>query len=59
MKKLIKILLLMGFGYSQSLPQPAVVGEDFPRSWGLIFDPAISGEFDGQIQLHNDPRETV
>jgi|TARA_B100000900_G_C20483114_1_gene676308 hypothetical protein len=28
MKKLIMILLLMGFGYSQSLPQPAVVGED-------------------------------
>ncbi|HJM27735.1 MAG TPA: extracellular solute-binding protein, partial [Acidimicrobiales bacterium] len=37
----------------------AVVGTDFPRSWGLIFDPAISGEFDGQIQLLNDPRETV
>jgi len=28
MKKLIMILLLMGFGYSQSLPQPAVVGKD-------------------------------
>jgi len=37
----------------------AVVGTDFPRSWGLIFDPAISGDFDGQIQLLNDPRETV
>ncbi len=37
----------------------AVVGEDFPRSWGLIFDPAISGEFDGKIQLLNDPRETL
>ena len=37
----------------------AVVGDDFPRSWGLIFDPAISGEFDGQIQLLNDPRETL
>ena len=37
----------------------AVVGDDFPRSWGLIFDPAISGAFDGQIQLLNDPRETV
>jgi len=28
MKKLIMMLLLIGFGYSQSLPQPAVVGED-------------------------------
>lgn len=37
----------------------AVVGDDFPRSWGLIFDPAISGEFDGKIQLLNDPRETL
>lgn len=37
----------------------AVVGTDFPRSWGLIFDPAISSEFDGQIQLLNDPRETM
>ena len=37
----------------------AVVGEDFPRSWGLIFDPEISGQFDGKIQLLNDPRETM
>ena len=28
MKKLIMILLLMGFGYSQTLPQPSLVGED-------------------------------
>jgi hypothetical protein len=28
MKKLIMMLLMMGFGYSQSLPQPAIVGED-------------------------------
>ena len=28
MKKLIMMLLLIGFGYTQSLPQPAVVGED-------------------------------
>ena len=37
----------------------AVVGTDFPRSWGLIFDPAISGQYDGKIQLLNDPRETM
>ena len=28
MKKLIMMLLLIGFGYSQTLPQPAVVGKD-------------------------------
>ena len=28
MKKLIMMLLLIGFGYSQSLPQPSVVGKD-------------------------------
>ena len=28
MKKLIMMLLLIGFGYTQSLTQPAVVGED-------------------------------
>ena len=28
MKKLIMMLLMIGFGYSQSLPQPIIVGED-------------------------------
>ena len=28
MKKLIMMLLMMGFGFSQGLPQPAIVGED-------------------------------
>ena len=28
MKKLIMMLLMMGFGFSQDLPQPLVVGED-------------------------------
>ena len=28
MKKLIMMLLMMGFGFSQDLPQPVVVGED-------------------------------
>lgn len=37
----------------------AVIGTDFPRSWGLIFDPDISGEYDGKITLLNDPRETL
>ena len=37
----------------------AVVGTDFDRSWGLIFDPEIAGEFSGRISLLNDPRETM
>ena len=37
----------------------AVAGTDFPRSWGLIFDPAIADEFSGRISLLNDPRETI
>ncbi|MEM1334933.1 MAG: spermidine/putrescine ABC transporter substrate-binding protein [Actinomycetota bacterium] len=37
----------------------AVVGTDFPRSWGLVFDPAIADQFSGQITLLNDPRETL
>ena len=28
MKKLIMMLLMMGFGFSQDLPQPVVVGEE-------------------------------
>lgn len=36
-----------------------VVGNDFPRSWGLIFDPEISAEFAGKITMLNDPRETL
>lgn len=36
-----------------------VVGEDAPRSWGLIFDPEISAAYGGQITLLNDPRETL
>lgn len=36
-----------------------VVGTDFPRSWGLIFDPAISDQYSGKITLLNDPREVL
>ena len=36
-----------------------VVGEDAPRSWGLVFDPEISAAYGGQITLLNDPRETL
>ncbi len=37
----------------------AVVGTDFPRTWGLIFDPAIADQYSGRISLLNDPRETI
>ncbi len=33
--------------------------EDFPRSWGLVFDPEISEQFSGRISLLDDPRETM
>ncbi len=36
-----------------------VVGTDFDRSWSLIFDPEIAGQFSGQITMLNDPRETL
>ena len=39
----------------------AVTGEDFPRSWALVFDQATADEFGaaGSISLLNDPRETL
>jgi spermidine/putrescine-binding protein len=37
----------------------AVVGTDFDRSWGLVFDPEMSEAFEGRISLLNDPRETL
>ena len=36
-----------------------VMGEDTPRTWGLLFDPELSANFDGRITLLNDPRETL
>jgi spermidine/putrescine-binding protein len=37
------------------------LGADFPRSWGLIFDPDVRAEYglDGKLSLLNDPRETM
>lgn len=37
----------------------AVVGEDVPHTWGLIFDPELSAPFAGQITMLDDPRETM
>ncbi len=36
-----------------------VLGDDYPRSWGLIFDPAVSEQYAGRITMLNDPRETL
>jgi spermidine/putrescine-binding protein len=36
-----------------------VVGEDVPRTWGLVFDPDLSSEYAGRITLLDDPRETI
>jgi spermidine/putrescine-binding protein len=36
-----------------------VVGTDFPTSWGLVFDPAVTEPYAGQISLLNDARETL
>ena len=36
-----------------------VTGTDFPKTWGLIFDPAISEQYAGKISMLNDPRESM
>jgi spermidine/putrescine-binding protein len=36
-----------------------VLGPDTPHTWGLVFDPELSANFDGKIILLNDPRETM
>lgn len=36
-----------------------VLGDDYPRSWGLIFDPEVSEQYAGMITMLNDPRETL
>ncbi|MCZ7534062.1 MAG: spermidine/putrescine ABC transporter substrate-binding protein [Acidimicrobiia bacterium] len=43
-----------GLGVNVSL-----VGEDFPRSWALLFDPALTANFPGGVSVLNDPRETM
>jgi spermidine/putrescine-binding protein len=37
----------------------SVVGEDFPHSWELIFDPELTEGFPGGVSVLNDPRETM
>jgi spermidine/putrescine-binding protein len=37
----------------------ATVGEDYPRSWALLFDPELTAEFPGGVSVLNDPREAM
>jgi spermidine/putrescine-binding protein len=37
----------------------AEVGDDFPRSWALVFDPELTADYPGGVSLLNDPRETM
>lgn len=37
----------------------AVVGEDVPHTWGLVFDPELSQQYAGKISMLDDPRETL
>ncbi len=37
----------------------ALVGEDYPNSWALIFDPELTANFAGGVSVLNDPRETM
>ena len=39
----------------------AELGTDFPRSWGLVFDPTLREQYglNGKLSLLNDPRETM
>jgi spermidine/putrescine-binding protein len=37
----------------------ALVGEDYPESWALLFDTELTGNFPGGVSVLNDPRETM
>ncbi len=37
----------------------SVVGSDFPHSWALLFDPALTEDFPGGVSVLNDPREAM
>ena len=47
------------WGYTGVAVNTAVVGDDFPRSWDVIFDGGFADQYSGQITLLNDPRETL
>jgi spermidine/putrescine-binding protein len=35
------------------------LGDDFERSWSLVFDPEVSQQYAGKITMLDDPRETI
>jgi spermidine/putrescine-binding protein len=37
----------------------AILGEDVPRSWSLVFDPELASQYSGEISLLDDARETM
>lgn len=37
----------------------ALVGDDYPSSWALIFDPELTANYPGGVSVLNDPRETM
>ncbi|MEX1135172.1 MAG: spermidine/putrescine ABC transporter substrate-binding protein [Acidimicrobiia bacterium] len=43
-----------GLGVNKS-----IVGEDFPRSWALIFDPELTATYPSGASVLNDSRETM
>jgi spermidine/putrescine-binding protein len=47
------------WGYTGLAVNTAVVGDDFPRTWDLVFDASVADQYSGQITLLNDPRETM
>jgi spermidine/putrescine-binding protein len=36
-----------------------VLGDDFPRTWSIVFNPEVTAEYAGRISLLDDPRETM
>lgn len=46
------------WGYTGLAVNTAVLGDDFPRSWDIVFSD-YADQYKGQISLLNDPRETM
>jgi len=46
------------WGYTGLAVNTAAIGDDFPRSWDLVFGDQAA-DYAGQITLLNDPRETI
>jgi len=46
------------WGYTGIAVNTAVVGDDYPRSWDIVFSD-WADQYEGRITLLNDPRETM